>query len=226
MKAAARADWVGGLEEVKALVRSHRDKLLGDQAFLAELGVRLDAANVVDFGPAALSRAAAAHAREASHRKRLEAVSRANFAAQTRTHASVIDLIEAVDHPDLARRVEMVARLQFGLLTAILALEGEQGAPDGWRTLAAGQVEMLLGRRRVRLGPAPTAGGLFGDLAPIVGSAALVRISIGGRSGVMAFAAAEANAFASDMGAELITFLGRVVERTAERWPADLHDCG
>lgn len=222
MTAAARTESEHGLEEVKALIQAHRDRLLADQEFLAALGVRLDAANIVDFGPVALSRVAAAHARETSQRKRLEAVSRANFSAQTRTHASVIDLIEATSHTDLARRTDTVARLQFGLLTGVLALEGAAAAPSGWRPLAEGQVDMLMERRRrVRLGVVPTATGLFAELAPIVGSVALVRIAVSGRAGILAFAAAETDAFAADMGADLITFLGKVVERTAGRWPAD-----
>lgn len=218
---AARADTAEDeAGTVKALLRTYRELVLADQDLLAELGLRLDAANIVDFGPVALSRATAAHARESSQRKRLEAISRANFAAQTRTHASVIDLIEAVDHPDLARRTDMVARLQFGLLAGVVALEGPDGAPDGWHSLAQGQVDMIFGRRRrVRMGCAPTAAGLFGDLAPIVGSVALVRLAIGADAGVLAFAATESDAFTADMGADLVTFLGRVVERTAERWP-------
>jgi uncharacterized protein len=208
-------------EVVRELLRAHREALLGDAQLLAEFGLRLYAANVVDFGPVALSRAAAAHRRESDQRQRLEAVSRANFAAQARTHASVIDLIEADDPADLARRADCVARLQFGLLTGVVALEGEEGSPDGWRRLAPGQVDLLIGRDKiVRMGVVPTAIGLFGDLGPIVGSVALVRLSIGAgrRQGVLAFAGVEADAFSADMGPDLVTFLARVVERTAERW--------
>jgi len=206
---------------VRELLRAHREALLGDAQLLAEFGLRLYAANVVDFGPVALSRAAAAHRRESDHRQRLEAVSRANFAAQARTHASVIDLIEAADLADLARRADSMARLQFGLLTGVVAMEGEDGAPDGWRRLARGQVDLLIGRgKTVRMGVVPTAVGLFGDLGPIVGSVALVRLSVGPgkRQGVLAFAGVEADAFSADMGPDLVTFLARVVERTAERW--------
>jgi len=208
-------------EAVRDLLRAHRESLLGDAQLLAEFGLRLYAANVVDFGPVALSRAAAAHRRESDQRQRLEAVSRANFAAQARTHASVIDLIEAVDLPDLARRADCVARLQFGLLTGVVAIEGEDGAPDGWRRLAPGQVDLLIGRgKAVRMGVVPTAVGLFGDLGPIVGSVALVRLTMGParRQGVLAFAGVESDAFAADMGPDLVTFLARVIDRTAERW--------
>ena len=208
-------------ESVRELLRAHRESLLGDAQLLAEFGLRLYAANVVDFGPVALSRAAAAHRRESDQRQHLEAVSRANFAAQARTHASVIDLIEADDLADLARRADCVARLQFGLLTGVVAMEGEDGAPDGWRRLAQGQVDLLIGRdKAVRMGVVPSAIGRFGDLGPVVGSVALVRLSMGParRQGVLAFAGVEADAFSADMGPDLVTFLARVVERTAERW--------
>jgi hypothetical protein len=55
----------------------------------------------------------------------------------------------------------------------------------------------------------------------VVGSVAMVRLSIEGRAGVIAFAGGESGAFTADMGAELVTFLARVVERTAGRWPWD-----
>ena len=38
------------------------------------------------------------------------------------------------------------------------------------------------------------------------------------RTGVLAFGAASPEAFSADMGHELIDFIARVVERTAERW--------
>jgi hypothetical protein len=221
---AARSGVAGEADTLKTLLRAHRELVLGDPELLADLGLRLDAANIVDFGPVALSRVAAAHERESSERKRLEAVTQANFAAQARTHASVIDLIEARDHADLARRVDEIARDQFGLVAGVVALEGPSGVPEGWRPLAMGQVELLLGPRRLaRMGVAPTALGLFGDLAPVIGSVSLVRLRVGqrAREGVIAFAGAESGAFTADMGADLVTFLARVVERTAERWPCE-----
>jgi hypothetical protein len=219
---AARSEAADEADTVKALLRANRDLVLDDRELLAELGLRLDAANIIDFGPVALSRVAAAHERESSQRKRLEAVSQANFAAQTRTHASVIDLLEARDHADLAQRIDQIARLQFDLVAGVLALEGPNGVPSGWRPLAEGQVNLILGpRRHARMGVAPTASGLFGDLAPVVGSVAMVRLTIGPRAGVMAFASGESGAFTAEMGADLVTFLARVVERTADRWACD-----
>jgi hypothetical protein len=39
------------------------------------------------------------------------------------------------------------------------------------------------------------------------------------RQGVLAFGSPDPDGFTADMGCELVAFLARVVERTAERWP-------
>jgi uncharacterized protein YigA (DUF484 family) len=61
---------------------------------------------------------------------------------------------------------------------------------------------------------------LFGVDSP-VRSMALIRMAIwsDGRPGVLAFGSADPEGFHRAMGAELVAFLARVVERTAERWP-------
>ena len=217
------ADRAVDAETVRALIRTHRDLVRGDGDLLAELGLRLDVANIVDFGPVALSRITAAHRRESSERQRVEAMARANFAAQAQTHAAVVDLLESRNHADLARRVDELARLRFGLAAGAMALEGPGAVPAGWRALVAGQTDLILGPRRlVLMGHAPTALGLFGESARHIGSVALARLAIWepARQGVIAFGSADPDAFTADMGADLVTFLARVAERTAERWPA------
>src|SRR5207253_3091376 len=49
---------------VKAFLRAHPETVRDDAELLAQLGLRVDAANLVDFGPAALARVSAAHRRE------------------------------------------------------------------------------------------------------------------------------------------------------------------
>ena len=208
--------------ERERFVNDHGERLRGDAELLSAIGLRLDVANIIDFGPIALSRITAAHARETSERKRLEATARANFAAQAQTHAAVIDLLESRNHADLARRVDDMARLRFGLAAGVVALEGPGEAPPGWTALVDGQVDLVLGPRSLaRMGVAPTARGLFGDLAPVIGSVALVRLAIWepASQGLLGFASLDVNAFTADMGEELVSFLARVLERTAERWP-------
>ena len=132
-------------EVMRGLLRGNADWLRGDPQLLAELGLRLDAANIVDFGPVALSRVSAAHQRESSARKRLETMARANFAAQTQTHAAVIDVLRSRSLADMAERVDQLARLRFGLAFGGLAVEGGE-TPPGWVTLVEGQTDLILGR--------------------------------------------------------------------------------
>lgn len=209
-------------EAVKRWLRDNPGVLSDDPDLLAELGLRPQMANIVDFGPVALSRVSAAHRRESDERQRLEAVAQANFAAQEQTHAAVVDLLESRNHSDLARRVDELARLRFGLAAGAIALEGPGRVPAGWRALVEGQVDLILGPRQLaRMGHSPTALGLFAERAPQIHSMALVRLAIWepARQGVIAFGSSDAAAFTEDMGAELVAFLARVVERTAERWP-------
>jgi hypothetical protein len=209
------------LEVVRGLLRGNADWLRRDPQLLAELGLRLDAANIVDFGPVALSRVSAAHQRESSARKRLETMARANFAAQTQTHAAVIDVLRSQSLADMAKRVDQLARLRFGLAFGGLALEGGE-TPPGWVTLVEGQTDLILGEEvNAGLGRLPTASGLFGALGPVVESAALARLTMWdpARLGVISFGSCDQDAFTPEMGAELVIFLAKVVERTAERWP-------
>ena len=208
--------------EVRAFLSDNPDFLRGDAALLAELGLRADAANVIDFGPAALARVHEAHKRESSARKHLEATARANFAAQAQTHGAVVDMLESRNHADLARRVDELAQLRFGLIGGVVALEGPERTPAGWRMLIEGQIDMIIGHDRVALmGFEPVALGLFGDRAPQVRSMTMVRMAIWepSREGLLAFGSADEHGFTEDMGVELVAFLARVVERTAERWP-------
>ena len=205
----------------RSMLLEYRAWLRDDPRLMTDLGLRLDAANIVDFGPVALSRVSAAHQRESSERRRLEAIARANFAAQTQTHAAVIDVMDATSLPDLAKRVDDLARSRFGLAVGALALEGG-ATPNYWITLAEGQRDLIMGATpSPRLGFAPTSIGLFGAFAWQIKSVALAEISIWdpARKAVLALGSTEPDTFTSDMGGELVTFLASVIERTAARWP-------
>ena len=220
----------GGIEEarlepasVRRFLSDNPEFLTGDDGLLGELGLRVAAGNVVDFGPAVMARVHAAHQREATQRREVEATARANFSAQAQTHGAVVDLLEARNPSDLARRVDLLAQQRFGLAAGIIALETEAHPPAGWKRLVEGQVDMILGgpQRLARMGVAPTALGLFGERAETVRSVAMVRLAMWepSRQGLLAFGSADEAGFTEDMGAELVAFLARVVERTAERWP-------
>jgi len=207
-------------EALRELLKANPDLVRNDPELLNDLGLRIDAANVVEFGPAALTRVVEAHKREAGARKQLEATARANFAAQAQTHAAVIDILEARNHSDLARRVDELATLRFGLVGAVMAVEGV--VPAGWYPLIEGQVDLIMGPSRLALmGFHAPALGLFGERAETIRSMAMVRMAIWdpARQGLLAFGSPEPKGFTAEMGAELVAFLARVVERTAERWP-------
>lgn len=220
----------GGISEaplepaaVRRFLSDNPQFLTGDLGLLAELGLKVAHGNVVDFGPAALARVHAAHQREARARSEIEETARANFSAQAQTHGAVVDVLDARNHSDLARRVDELARSRFGLSAGVIALENDARAPAGWKRLVEGQVDMILGgpQRLARMGLAPVSHGLFDERAGEIASVALVRMAIWepSRQGLLAFGAADPEGFTEDMGAELVAFLARVVERTAERWP-------
>jgi uncharacterized protein YigA (DUF484 family) len=215
----------GGLRVEPSAVRrflsDNPDFLKGDEGLLAELGLAVAPGNVVEFAP--MARVHAAHQREAEQRLLLEETARANFAAQAQTHGAVVDLLDARNLSDLARRVDDLARTRFGLAAGMIALECEGLPPAGWKHLVEGQVDLILGgqRRMARMGFAPTALGLFGPDAGEIRSMAMVRMAIWepSRQGLLAFGSTNPEDFTPHMGAELVAFLARVVERTAERWP-------
>lgn len=204
---------------LRAKLMADPSLVTGDPELMAALNLRPHAANIVEFGPAALARLEQARAVEADARAEIEALAEANFAAQVQTHAAIVDLLEARNLADLAARVDEAARARFGLAGGALAVEGV--APAGWRPLPIGFVGHMLGGAAMRLGPVVASEVLFGETAAEVGSVALVRLSLwpAERAGLMAFGSPDPAGFNEDMGGELVAFLARVVERTAERWP-------
>lgn len=212
--------------EVRLWLQAHPELLTGDRSLLGELGLTGAGPNVVDFGKAALTRLEAAAEREATTRKQIEAVARANFAAQTQTHVAALDLMEARNHSDLSRRLDALAQARFGLAGAALAIEKPGGVPFGWKGLEPGGVDRWLGQHGLSwLGENFDGLDLFGAAEDQVKSVALIRMAphpgADGevRHALCAFGSPEVDGFTPNMGCELVAFLARVVERTAERWP-------
>ena len=216
--AALESDW----KIVSDFLRENPSTIRHDADLLADLGLWVKADNIVEFGPAALARLSADKTQERAARRRLEATARSNFAAQAQTHAAVVELLETRNHADLARRVDEIARARFGLVAGVVALEASGGVPAGWRILAQGHADNLLGSRgQSHMGPPLDRAVLFGAESENVRSVAMVRLSLWepARQGVLAFGSGDEAGFTAEMGPELVSFLARVVERTAERWP-------
>lgn len=215
---ALEKDW----KTVSGFLREHPQFIRNDAELLTELGLWQRADNIVEFGPAALARLSEAKTRERTARQQIEVTARANFAAQAQTQAAVVDLLESRNHSDLARRLGEIAQLRYGLVTGVIALEGPERVPAGWRGLAPGVVDQIMGAGVLaRMGQTSHAELLFSQQAEAVESVALVRMAIWEptRPSLIAFGSPEVGGFTPDMGAELVAFLARVVERTAERWP-------
>lgn len=218
LKKALEKDW----RTVAGFLREHPQFLLEDTDLLTELGLWRRPENVVEFGPAALAHLSAAKTREKNARQQLEATARANFAAQAQCHAAVAELLESRNHSDLARRLDELAQLRFGLVAGVIALEGPERTPAGWRMLEPGMCNRLIGHEQLtRMGSSPFTEVLFLGQAQAIESVALVRMAIWSpaRQAILAFGSPDPNGFTPDMGTELVTFLARVIERTAERWP-------
>ena len=213
--------------EIRAWLQAHSQILLDDRSLLEEIGLKPHGRNVVEFGRAALTRLEEAAEREADARKRIESIARANFAAQTQTHVAALDLLEARNLSDLARRLDAVAQGRFGLTGAVLALEKPGPVPFGWRALEETGVDSLLGEHGLTwLGPNFDGLNLFGATEDQVRSVALIRMAplfpgaeMPARPALCAFGSPEEDGFTPTMGCELVAFIARVVERTAERWP-------
>ena len=209
-----------GWAEARSLILLKPELVREDGSLLQALGLRPHAANVLDFGPAALARLQAARERETAARQEVEAIAKANFSAQGQAHDLVLDLIGAQNSADLAYRLHEGVQRRFGLEIASVGIEGY--APAGWRSLPVGLVGYVLEPGRTcGVGPCTGGGELFGEAAERVKSVALVRLSVFDprRAGLVAFGSADPEGFTSDMGVELIAFVGQVVEKLAERWP-------
>ncbi len=197
-------------------------ELVRDKSLLDTLGLQPKARHLIDFGPAALSRLEARALKDFDVRRQMELTARANFDAQSQTHGMALSLMEARNQSDLARRLNEEARNRFGLVAATIALEDTAAIPLGWKTLDYGGVDYIIGETGLSLlGPEGVCRALFGEDVTRVKSAAVLRIALWreGRPGLVAFGSSDYEGFTEDMGAELVAFVARVIERVAERWP-------
>ncbi len=207
---------------LRRLMIEYAEDVRADKPLLDEMGLQNKTKNLIDFGPAALARLEARAMKDFDSRRRLETTMRANFDAQSQTHAMALSLMESRNHSDLARRLNEEARERFGLIAATVALEDIAPIPLGWMALDYGGVDYIVGEDGFSLlGPEGVCRVLFGDDVRRIRSAAVLRIALWreARPGLVAFGSSDAEGFTEDMGAELVAFIARVVERVGDRWP-------
>ncbi len=211
-------DW----QTLRRQLTRHADALHRDKALLDALGLQPKTRHLIDFGPAALSRLEQRALKDFDVRRQLEMTAKANFDAQNQTHGLVLSLLESRNHADLARRLNEESRNRFGLVAATIALEDTAPIPLGWQTMDDGGVDYIVGETGLSLlGPEGVCRVLFGDDIRRIRTAAVLRIALWreGRPGLVAFGSSDAEGFSENMGAELVAFVSRIVERVADRWP-------
>lgn len=168
--------------------------------------------------------------RELSELKRnwrdLLAVSRANLSTQASIFEATLAAIRAASFEAL---VESVTERYPEILrceAVALCVESDgpaTGAASGVHRLQAGDVDAYLGGTDKRsrfiadLTPDPT---LFGPLAGVVQSAALVRIDMGDGAprALLAIGGREADAFTPDQADDLLAFLGQALGGAFAAW--------
>ncbi len=151
---------------------------------------------------------------------------RANMSNQARIHAAVLMLLEAKNFEDFIRvmTVEFPSMLELDIVSLIIETDADtipQIDIPGVRVAKPGMAELLLQGRNVTLeSGVPGLPELYGAGANLVKSQALVRLNIapGMPEALLAFGSRDAAMFQAGQATDLVTFLGRVIERCFRAW--------
>jgi uncharacterized protein YigA (DUF484 family) len=157
----------------------------------------------------------------------LIAASRGNLASQGRVHKAAIAILAASSFEQLLQTVTTDLAVLLDVDVVTIGVESS-AAPAGRMTtpgihlLKAGTVDALLGAERSAMlrADAPAEPTLFGGAAGLVRSQALLRLGFGRGSpvGVLCIGARKPGRFHPGLGAELLTFLARVLGITIAQW--------
>ncbi|PCJ69838.1 MAG: hypothetical protein COA62_10060 [Rhodobiaceae bacterium] len=151
-----------------------------------------------------------------------------NALTRDRVHGAVVQIMEAKSFEGLIAFITdptgLAAALDLDCVA--LAVEGKAGVPGlgvrGLRILEAGGTDKAIGagqHHQLRADIAPNPG-LYGPAAPHVRSEALVRLTFSKSTppGLLALGSAHAEQFQPTQAADLLEFLGRVIERAVRIW--------
>lgn len=153
-------------------------------------------------------------------------IARGQIAAQQRVHSAVITLMSAISLDDILHIITSDLVMHLGIDAVCLCIESDLG--DGINEILPGihmvdpyYIDGIMGERSILL-RSDIAGDpeLFGAAASIVRSDALIRLFIGdgGHDGLLVLGSRRDDAFHPAFGAELLAFLGQVVEITLRQW--------
>lgn len=192
-----------------------------------ELPARFQSDHVADFQHILMERLRGEIARLRTQQEEIIANSRDNQTTQARIHKAAFDLLEAESFTqfidiivsDLAEQLEVDA-VRLCIEKSALGFDGP--LPEGLRILERGHVANYLGRNQRALlrEEAPPEPDLFGELAPLIRSDALIRLDISADAppAMIAFGTRHPGYFHSGQGTELLSFLSNIIGFGVRSW--------
>ena len=210
------------LDALRARLRERPDIVTADAHLMDMVREALASDSVVDLTSRQRQRAQAELSKVKAANAALIELSKANLAAQAQCHNAVLAILETENLAALDRKLEGRVAGALGVDKVRVLIEGCTPLSDGRALIgcAPDLVEALIGARAERLGPvdARFADAVYGPQGPGLRSEALVRMAIAGHPAVLCLAARDQAAFTPDMGADLLHFLARVLERRIMPW--------
>jgi uncharacterized protein len=180
---------------------------------------------VVDLQGAMLNRMRSELAQNAEQSSELIDASRANLQSQNRIHAAVIALLSArsLDHMIEILTVDLAGLLNVDAVS--LCLEGRTVAPtvnQGVRVVPNGTIDKIVEKSRTITLRENVEGDrrIYGEAAGLVRSEAMLRLSVRDDApcALLALGSRDPVRFHAGQGAELLTFLARIMEHSIRTW--------
>jgi uncharacterized protein len=219
---------IGG-RDVLAYLRAHPEFLDDHPEALRLLRAptREVGEDVCDFQHFLIERMRGELARVNLEHRTLIAASRGSLASQGRVHKAALAILAASSFEQLLQTVTTDLAVLLDVDIVMLGVESS-AVPStrltlhGIRLLRAGAVDALLGAERSLLLRAdqPGEAALFGSAAGLVRSQALLRLSFGRGApvGLLCIGTRRAGRFHPGLGAELLSFLARVLGIAIAQW--------
>lgn len=226
---AAKAPGEIGGRDVVSYLRRHPDFLERhpEALWLLRTPRRELGDEVFDFQHFLVERLRCDLARLTLEHRTLIAASRGNIASQGRVHKAALAILAASSFEQLLQTVSTDLALLLDVDVVTIGVESS-AAPGGRlgqygiRLLKAGTIDAVLGSERGFLLRTDTPGDavLFGGAAGLVRSQALLRLAFGrgAPAGLLCIGTRQPGHFHPGLGAELLTFLARVLGVTIAQW--------
>jgi uncharacterized protein YigA (DUF484 family) len=215
-------DIIAYLRRHPDFIESHPEALRLLRAPAREIGE-----DVFDFQHFQIERLRRELARVNLEHRTLIAASRGNLASQGRVNKAVLAILAAASFEQLLQTVTTDLGVLLDVDIVTIGVEST-AAPagrlslHGIHLLKAGAVDALLGPERTSLlrVDAPGEAALFGSAAGLVRSQALLRLAFGRGApvGLLCIGTRQPGRFHPGLGAELLSFLARVLGITIAQW--------